>query len=100
VNGKFRIPGDSTSMKESQLDIMLCDWKEKFISLLGLNSYDDLFLQTSATLNLPAQHSMLERVLSSIFRRENFKAVCSSRIVCKYISVSFYDGVTFLNIRL
>ena len=32
VNGKFRTPGDFTSMKVSQLDRMLCDWTEKFTS--------------------------------------------------------------------
>jgi hypothetical protein len=29
-------------MKVPQLDKMLCDWKEKFASLLGLNSSDYL----------------------------------------------------------
>jgi hypothetical protein len=32
VNGKFRTPGDFTSMKESLLERMLCDWAEKFTS--------------------------------------------------------------------
>ena len=100
VNGKFRTPGDFTSMKVSQLDRMLCDWTEKFISQVGLNSSDDLFLQTAAMLNLLAQVTMLERVLASLFRREKVKAVCSPKIVCKYSTVSFYDGVTFSNVRL
>jgi hypothetical protein len=43
VNGKFRISGGFTSMKVSQLDRMLYVWKEKFISLLGLNCSHDLF---------------------------------------------------------
>jgi len=100
VNGKFRISGGFTFMKVSQLDRMLCDWKEKFISLLGLNYSDDLFFQTAAILNLLVQASMLERVLASIFRRDMIKADCSSRIICKYSRVLFYDGVTFSNIRL
>jgi hypothetical protein len=100
VNGKFRISGGFTSMKVSQLDRMLCNWKEKFISLLGLNCFDDLFLQKAAMLNLLAQASMLERVIASVFRWDIIKAVCSSRIVCKYSRLSFYDGVTFWNIRL
>jgi len=100
VNGKLRTPGDFTSMKVSQLDRMLCDWKEKFTSLWGLNCCDVLYVQRAAILSLLAQPIMLERVLVSVLRREKIKAVCSSRIVCKYSRVSFYDGVTFLNVRL
>jgi hypothetical protein len=51
VNGKFRTLEGFTSMKVSQLDRILCDWTEKFISLLGLNSCDYLFLQTADILN-------------------------------------------------
>jgi len=100
VNGKLRTPGDFTSMKVSQLDRMLCDRKENFTSLQGLNCCDVLYLQTAAILSLLAKPSMLERVLVSILRREKSKVVCSSRIVCKYSRVSFYDGVTFSSVTL
>jgi len=100
VNGKLRTPGDFASMKVSQLDRILCDWKEKFTFLQGLNCCDVLYLQTAAILSLLAQPNMLERVLVSIFRRKKIKAVCSSRIVCKYSRVSFSHRVMFSNVRL
>jgi hypothetical protein len=56
---------DFTCIKLFQLDRMLCDCKEKFTSLLGLNSSYDLFLQTAAIVYELAQPSTLERVLAS-----------------------------------
>jgi hypothetical protein len=86
VNGKFRTSGDFTCIKVLQLDRVLCDWKEKFTSLLGLNSSYDLCLQTASIVYELAQPSTLERVLASGGGKK-IKAICSSGIVCKYLPI-------------